>query len=1058
MACKASFELYHNFPKLAEEAGFAFSTHRPRVHIEWNKIRLLDIESLIRERNFVLIEQHLNDILDCVLESEFDVRILDVGVVKIFRLAQLAVEYQQFCRHYLDRSVYVLREEVTSLAQELEANKRSLREKEEDIRRLKRKSKHVIRTPVPYGNENIATMILNTLKNQSDIFHTAPHLDTLQQNKCNICDKVFLNQLYLKSHISRRHPNVTEIPQKDVPSQENLSQINSNDNSKVLNEIEYLKNKLKEMENLISEKCNNNAELEKTNSYDEKKQDNPVKEMKDAEVLTQSQELETVKIEEWKKLEFDKYNQELNLLRTQLLQIIDANKENKNSHQLESDNTHLKNLQATIKQQAEELLTLKQELNNSKSLKENREAERKKEIETQIAEWAKKVELQSSECRSLLQKLNEMAKDVQEYRAIANSERDKAEKLQQLLNQQFRVMKQDKKVETIKPVSITKNSNIQNKKGNSDKGYPTADRVTLEKLQKKAQELLSLEHTSTSDRSTASEESNKIVDKKTNTIVGAKNKDVSSFDNSEKQLEYKIALNKNIPLEDKQQSQKAIKGFINKKGKKKFKSSSKKQNGPVTLPVSPVKVVRAKITEEVNQRLVKLGVDPLTNRLAKTAFHKQRYSLQKLQEVKIKKYPSREKIYHSIQAHLDANTSSMMRVRAGKSEKIDDSPTKTTKIFSLTSVLSNVKTKALSLVKSTEKTKKYDTNNQFKSALLENSPASARSSVINSKEITPTPSPNRGSQKKETKNRRSKKEASSKKHVLQNQTESSNESESGIDNRRTISDPELESIDDIVKSPVRKPNDSNFKRISKDYNISDNSAYELKNSKITKNIQFKDSGDNSSDDIESLVETSPRKAFSEENISPKQTKSVLKNASSTSSLNKKKVLFDMDAIQMKSVSATPSQSLAEKSDGNENYSLGIINLDTEEWDPSSIENEHPKKSTIQVNTRTSPKIAELKQAIESQMSRRIQTPSTTLAGSVNLLPTPMVRTSLGGSNTSLGSSILDESENQIAGTNNQRQPIIVKQNINKNVRKQENDDSEIDFSEFLPDDKSDNKF
>lgn len=52
-----------------------------------------------------------------MLESEFDVRILDDGVMKLFRLAQLAVEYQQFCRHYLDRSVYVLREEITSLAQ-----------------------------------------------------------------------------------------------------------------------------------------------------------------------------------------------------------------------------------------------------------------------------------------------------------------------------------------------------------------------------------------------------------------------------------------------------------------------------------------------------------------------------------------------------------------------------------------------------------------------------------------------------------------------------------------------------------------------------------------------------------------------------------------------------------------------------------------------------------------------------------------------------------------------------------------------------------------------------
>lgn len=59
----------------------------------------------------------LYQILQCVLESEFDVRILDEGVVKMFRMAQLAIEYQQFCRHYLDRSVFVMREEITALAQ-----------------------------------------------------------------------------------------------------------------------------------------------------------------------------------------------------------------------------------------------------------------------------------------------------------------------------------------------------------------------------------------------------------------------------------------------------------------------------------------------------------------------------------------------------------------------------------------------------------------------------------------------------------------------------------------------------------------------------------------------------------------------------------------------------------------------------------------------------------------------------------------------------------------------------------------------------------------------------
>lgn len=49
-----------------------------------------------------------------------------------------------------------------------------------------------------------------------------------------------------------------------------------------------------------------------------------------------------------------------------------------------------------------------------------------------------------------------------------------------------------------------------------------------------------------------------------------------------------------------------------------------------------MKLVRAKITEEVNSRLVNAGVDPLKSRLPQTAFQKQRTLLQQMQELKAK--------------------------------------------------------------------------------------------------------------------------------------------------------------------------------------------------------------------------------------------------------------------------------------------------------------------------------------------------------------------------------------------------------------------------------------
>lgn len=49
-----------------------------------------------------------------------------------------------------------------------------------------------------------------------------------------------------------------------------------------------------------------------------------------------------------------------------------------------------------------------------------------------------------------------------------------------------------------------------------------------------------------------------------------------------------------------------------------------------------MRVVRAKLTEEVNSRLVSFGVDPLKSRLPRNVYQKQRIELQQLHEGKIK--------------------------------------------------------------------------------------------------------------------------------------------------------------------------------------------------------------------------------------------------------------------------------------------------------------------------------------------------------------------------------------------------------------------------------------
>lgn len=113
----------------------------------------------------------------------------------------------------------------------------------------------------------------------------------------------------------------------------------------------------------------------------------------------------------------------------------------------------------------------------------------------------------------------------------------------------------------------------------------------------------------------------------------------------------------------------------------------------------------------------------------------------------------------------------------------------------------------------------------------------------------------------------------------------------------------------------------------------------------------------------------------------------------------------------------------------------------------SIENEPLKNDTkIQNITRTtSPKIAELKERIESQLARRNDTPTAPLVGAVDVLAGSMAKAaSITGSNTSLGSSILDDSES-VPVVNHKR---LVKP---KPMRVAAKDESDIDLSEFSMD-------
>lgn len=154
----------HDFPKLARESGFYFNMHGSRVRVDWNRISMqillhecrvhfcklpicfsiagaIDIDRVIRERDFSIIDQNINNVIDYCLESEYDVKILDPNFVKLFRLAQLSVEYLLYCKQYLDHSVIILKDELRQKIEQNVSMKKEIAALEDTVKNLKERSK-----------------------------------------------------------------------------------------------------------------------------------------------------------------------------------------------------------------------------------------------------------------------------------------------------------------------------------------------------------------------------------------------------------------------------------------------------------------------------------------------------------------------------------------------------------------------------------------------------------------------------------------------------------------------------------------------------------------------------------------------------------------------------------------------------------------------------------------------------------------------------------------------------------------------------------------------------
>ncbi|KAL1478922.1 hypothetical protein MTO96_052265 [Rhipicephalus appendiculatus] len=179
--------------------GFQF--HSRCQKIDWRKIAAVDVDQVAREVDVNALQKNVTHLTFCDIDHELEGTSVDPNFIKLFKLAQLCIEYLMYSQDILLQSLTDTEEQLAEAMQTLEEERKFRICDQEAIRELQRENRKRRRI--------IENQQLEMLR--SDRF--AP---TGAVALAPYCRKVFVSLAYLQAHVVRRHP------EKPAPTEDAL--------------------------------------------------------------------------------------------------------------------------------------------------------------------------------------------------------------------------------------------------------------------------------------------------------------------------------------------------------------------------------------------------------------------------------------------------------------------------------------------------------------------------------------------------------------------------------------------------------------------------------------------------------------------------------------------------------------------------------------------------------------------------------------------------------------------------------------------------------------------
>ncbi|XP_071950336.1 uncharacterized protein [Antedon mediterranea] len=208
--------------------SFRFSRRTERL--DWRKIAAVDVDRIKADADWSVLQQNIQHVTYCNIDQELDLRSVDSTFVKLFKLAQMIIEYLMISQEHLGSVVSTLEQKLAKMVEAHSNVTMKISKQTEELKQVKQENKR---------RKKMLASQQSFIQSNENNYH-----------KCLYCPKAFVHVGYLQSHVERKHPESGSSIQSKFKQISEKQEI----------ELNELKDKLKMTQHQLEEEKKNYQE------------------------------------------------------------------------------------------------------------------------------------------------------------------------------------------------------------------------------------------------------------------------------------------------------------------------------------------------------------------------------------------------------------------------------------------------------------------------------------------------------------------------------------------------------------------------------------------------------------------------------------------------------------------------------------------------------------------------------------------------------------------------------------------------------------------------------